>query len=75
MHKVLGIRATLYPATAMAKPAMVNAVCKLGRITLGAGRVRTLRSRVLVRVVAEELDPFELLAISAQGPRLPQSGA
>ena len=25
--------------------------------------------------VAEELDPLELLAITAQGPRLPQSGA
>ena len=44
-------------------------------VAFGTGCVRTLRTRVLMRVVAEELDPLELLAITAQGPRLPQSGA
>ena len=32
-------------------------------------------TRVLMRVVAEELYPTEFLAVTAQGPRLPQSGA
>ena len=53
----------------------MNAVSKLGRVTLGAGCVHTLGARVLMRMIAEELHPLELLAITAQGPGLPQSGA
>ena len=32
-------------------------------------------ARVLMRMIAEELHPLERLAIAAQGPGLPQSGA
>ena len=77
MHKILGNEcyATLRPAATMAKPTPMNAVSKLGRVPLGAGCVHTLGARVLMRMIAEELHPLERLAIAAQGPGLPQSGA